>query len=374
MRLPSRHIFLFRSFDWLIPALVLVLSAVSLAAVYSIDLSRGQNLDFFPTQVLALIAGLCLFFLAGLAHVSFYRAAAKLIYLFSLLLLAAVLFFGETVRGTTGWFRLGSLSFQPAEFAKVGLIIFLAWWISIQARRFDRWQFVLTSGFFTLLPVVLIAFQPDFGSALILLGIWFGLLLLVGVKKRYIACLLGILALTSLFSWNFVLKDFQKERVLTFLDSERAPLKAGYNVSQSIIAIGSGKFFGRGLGFGSQSQLHFLPEAQTDFILSAIAEELGFIGVLVVLAIYFLLIWRLLHIAKTSHDDFTSYLVLGVLLMFFIQLIINVGGATGLLPVTGVTLPFLSYGGSSLAMNFLLLGVVESVYRRRVGQTLDNLL
>ncbi|MBI5221983.1 MAG: rod shape-determining protein RodA [Candidatus Magasanikbacteria bacterium] len=367
MRLPSHRIFFWRSFDWLIPALVLVLSAVSLAAIYSIDLSRGKDLAFFPTQVLALVAGLTLFFLAGLAHVSFYRAAAKLIYFFSILLLIAVLFFGETARGTTGWFRLGGFSFQPAEFAKLALVVFLAWWIGLQARRFDRWQFLLTSGFFTLLPVALIALQPDLGSALVLFGIWFGLLFLVGVKKRHIACLLGIFSVVALLACSFFLQDFQKERLLTFLDSGRDPLGAGYNVHQSIIAIGSGKFFGRGLGFGSQSQLHFLPEAQTDFILSAIAEELGFLGVLVVLAIYFLLLWRLLYIARASRDDFTSYLVLGILLMFFIQILVNIGGATGLLPVTGVTLPFLSYGGSSLVINFLLLGIVESVYRRRVG-------
>lgn len=367
MRLPSRHLFLFRSFDWVILALVLVLMAISLAAIYSVDLSRGNNLEFFPTQALAVVAGLVLFFLAGFFHISFYRASAKLIYLFSLLLLIAVLFFGQSIRGTTGWFRMGSFSFQPAEFAKVGLVIFLAWWISIQARRFDRWQFLLTSGFFTLLPIVFILFQPDLGSAMVLFSVWFGLLFLVGVKKRHIALLLGLVSVAVLFSWFFLFQDYQKDRLLTFLDSSRDPLKAGYNVNQSVIAIGAGQLAGRGLGFGSQSQLHFLPEAQTDFIVSVIAEELGFVGVTAVLVIYFLLLWRLIYIAKNSNDDFVSYLVLGILLVFFVQILVNIGGATGLLPVTGVTLPFLSYGGSSLVMNFLLLGVAESVYRCRVS-------
>lgn len=367
MRLPSRYLFLWRSFDWVILGLILVLTAISLAAIYSVDLSRGADLVFFPTQLLALAAGLVLFFSAGFFHASFYRASAKLVYMLSLLLLIAVLFFGDTIRGTTGWFRLGGFSFQPAEFAKVGLVVFLAWWISIQARRFDRWQFLLTSGFFTLLPIGLIMLQPDLGSAMVLFSVWFGLLFLVGVKKRYIALLLGLFSIAAVLSWTFLFQDYQKDRLLTFLDPARDPLDSGYNVNQSVIAIGSGQLFGRGLGFGSQSQLHFLPEAQTDFIFSVIAEELGFLGVSVVLVIYFLLLWRLLYIAKTSRDDFASYLVLGVLLVFFIQILVNIGGAVGLLPVTGVTLPFLSYGGSSLVINFLLLGIVESVYRRRVS-------
>ncbi|MFH1947563.1 MAG: FtsW/RodA/SpoVE family cell cycle protein [Candidatus Magasanikbacteria bacterium] len=322
-----------------------------------------RRIKFFSTQFLATVLGLGLFFIAGLFHIAFYRSLAKPIYLISLILLVLVLFFGSTVRGTTGWFRLAGFSFQPAEFAKFGLIIFSAWWASKQARRFDRWQFILTSGFFTLLLVILIIFQPDLGSALVLLGIWFSLLFFTGTKKRFILFLTGVFLLTFLAGWIFLFKDYQKERLLTFIDPARDPLGAGYNVTQSMIAIGSGGFLGRGLGFGSQSQLHFLPEAQTDFIFSVIAEELGFIGSFIVLSFYFLLLWRLLVIAKRGKEDFSAYLVLGIISMYFIQIVINIGGATGFLPVTGVTLPFLSYGGSSLLINFLLLGVVESAVK-----------
>jgi len=258
---------------------------------------------------------------------------------------------------------LVGFSFQPAEFAKLGLVIFSAWWISKQARRFDRWQFILTSGFFTLLLAGIIMLQPDLGSALVLFGIWFGLLFLTGTKKRYIFFLIGVGVAVALFAWFFLFKLYQQERLLTFIDPARDPLGAGYNVTQSIIAIGSGRFLGRGLGFGSQSQLHFLPEAQTDFIFSVIAEELGFVGAFIVLLFYFLLLWRLLVVSKKCTDDFSAYLILGVMLLFFIQIIINIGGSTGFLPVTGVTLPFLSYGGSSLLINFLLLGVAESTVR-----------
>lgn len=354
-----------RKFDWVVLMLALALVAIGLSALYSIDLSRGDTLTFFPTQLIALALGAMVFFIATAWHSSFYQASAKLSYVVCWLLLLAVLFFGETIRGTRGWFQIFGLSFQPAEFAKVGLILFSAWWIGLQGRRFDRWQFILTSGFFTFMLALLVFLQPDFGSAMILIGIWFGLLFLTGVKKRFIALLLILFVIAGSISWAIVLQDYQKDRLLTFIDSSRDPLGAGYNVRQSVIAIGGGQFFGRGLGFGSQSQLHFLPEAQTDFVFSVIAEELGFAGAFTVLALYFLLLWRLLVIAKNAESDFASYSVLGIILMFVLQILVNVGGAAGLLPITGVTLPFLSYGGSSLLVNFLLLGIVESIVRCR---------
>lgn len=352
-----------KKIDWLLLLITLLIIALGLSAIYSVDLSRGEDLIYFPTQLLALALGVGLIFIVGFFHVSVYHASAKLAYLTAVLLLIGVLFFGENIRGTTGWFRLGGFSFQPAEFAKVALIIFLAWWASQHGRRFDRWQFVFTSGFFTVLLAGLIMLQPDLGSALVLGGIWFLMLFLTGAKKRYIFGLVILFLLTALFSWAFLFKDYQKERLMTFVDPNRDPLGSGYNVTQSIIAIGSGQFFGRGLGFGSQSQLHFLPEAQTDFIFAVISEELGFLGSGVLVILYFLLLWRLLHIAVQANDDFSTYLVLGILLLFFIQFIINVGGATGFLPVTGVTLPFVSYGGSSLMINLLLIGIAQSVAR-----------
>jgi rod shape determining protein RodA len=194
-----------------------------------------------------------------------------------------------------------------------------------------------------------------------LTAIWFGLLCLSGTKKRYLAALVVLAAVLATFSWFFLLADYQRERVLTFVNPERDPLGAGYNVTQSIIAIGSGQFWGRGLGFGSQSQLHFLPEAQTDFIFSVIAEELGFVGASLVLFLYLLILWRLLRIIRHAGNDFNAYLAAGILLLFTVQIVVNLGAALGLLPVVGVTLPFLSYGGSSLIINLFLLGVAESV-------------
>lgn len=363
MRNLFANLFSLKNYDWVLTIVVFILAAVGLAAIYSVDLSRGEELVYFPTQLIALGIGLVIFITASSMQVSFYRSIAKPAYILALLLLLVVLFFGVTIRGTTGWFRVAGYSFQPVEFAKVALAIFLGWWISRHGRRFDRWQFVFTSGFITALPVVLVMLQPDLGSALVLAGVWFTLLFLTGTKKRYIIALVGVLILVSVLSWMFLLKDYQKDRFLTFVDPERDPLGAGYNVTQSIIAIGSGQLQGRGLGFGSQSQLHFLPEAQTDFIFSVIAEELGFVGVFVVLLLYFILLWRLIKIARQANDDFTAYTSAGIASLFFIQIVFNIGGSTGLLPVTGVTLAFLSYGGSSLIINFLLIGIAQSVAR-----------
>jgi len=354
----------FRNFDWVLIILILVLLAVGLAGIYSVDLSRGASLEFFPTQILALIIGLFFLLTAGLFHVSSYRSSAKLVYLISAVLLLLVLIFGETFRGTRGWFVFAGYSFQPAEFAKIGLILFLAWWVQYYGRRFEKWQFVFTSGLITLVLVGLIMLQPDLGSALILAGIWFGMLFLTGTKKKYIIGLLLVFLIIFLLSWLFLFADYQKGRILTFIDPERDPLGSGYNVTQSVIAIGSGQLVGRGLGFGSQSQLHFLPEAQTDFIFAVIAEELGFIGALVVLVLYFLIFWRLLGIARQAQDEFATYMVLGIILLFFIQILINLGAAAGFMPVVGVTLPFLSYGGSSLVINLLLVGVAMSALRK----------
>ena len=182
-------------------------------------------------------------------------------------------------------------------------------------------------------------------------------------KKRYILGLMGAGVGVFFIGWFFLFAPYQKARLITFLHPESDPLGSGYNVGQSIIAIGAGNLFGRGLGFGSQSQLHFLPEAQTDFIFAVIAEELGFIAVLVVFILYSVLIWRIVALTENCRDDFTVFVLLGIAIMFFVQVMVNVGAATGVLPVTGVTLPFLSYGGSSLVINLFLIGIVESIAR-----------
>ncbi|MBT4153758.1 MAG: rod shape-determining protein RodA [Candidatus Magasanikbacteria bacterium] len=357
-----RRIFtVLRSYDWFLTIVVLILMMIGLSAVYSVDLSKGTELTFVPRQLMSAAIALAVFFIAGSIHVSRYESLARIAYLGSLLALVGVLIFGVTVNGTRGWFRLAGFSFQPAEFAKVSLIFLMGWLIARQGRRFDEWQFVVSSGLATAFLGGLILLQPDLGSAAILFAIWFGLLYLTGAKKRYLLGLVMVFITLLVLGWMFFFQDYQRGRFMAFLDPETS--EYGYNVRQSIIAIGAGQFYGRGLGFGSQSQLHFLPEAQTDFIFAVIGEELGFIGTSLLLVLYVLMCWRLIATAKLAKDDFDAYVVLGIALLFAVHLLINVGGATGMLPVTGVTLPFVSYGGSSLIINMFLLGVVQSVYR-----------
>ncbi len=341
--------------------LVFVLTSIGIAAIYSVDLSQGDVLSYFPTQITALVLGTIALFVVAFIHIRVYQTGARWAYGLSVIALIAVLFLGVTIRGTTGWFRIGTFSFQPAEFAKIGFILFLADWIYRYDRRFQTWQFVVSSGLIMSVLVILILLQPDLGSASIIAGIWFGALVLTGTKKHYIGAIVGTGILLLAVGWLFVFQDYQKDRLITFMQPERDPLGSGYNVQQSMIAIGSGQFFGRGLGFGSQSQLHFLPEAHTDFVFAVIGEELGFIGITLVLGLYFLILWRLMWIARQTRDDFSAYTVLGVMLLFFIQMLVNIGATIGILPVTGLTLPFVSYGGSSLLINFILVGLVQSV-------------
>ena len=353
-----------RSYDWSLVIITFVLSAIGLAAIYSVGLSRGgTSLVYVPTQLLAFAIGAAVFFMAGNFHVTRYHASARFFYVLSGLLLASVLWVGQTIRGTRGWFNFGSFSFQPTEFAKAAVILMLGFIASRVGRRFDRIQYILFTGAVVALPTGLILIQPDLGSAMVMVGVWFGILSLTVLKKRYLAGLVLLSVALSVLGWLFFFKPYQRDRLLTFLQPGRDPLGAGYNVTQSIVAVGAGQIFGRGLGFGSQSQLRFLPEAQTDFIFSVIAEELGLVGTTLVLGLYFLLLWRLITIARQCADDFGAYTVAGVALMFFIHMVLNIGAAIGLLPITGVPLPFLSYGGSSILVNFFLLGIVESVAR-----------
>lgn len=354
-----------RSFDWLLFFSAFLLCLLGLAAVYSVGLSRGPADAYFRKQLIALGIGLVGLFLASWMQPSFFRLSAKSFYFLSLLLMVAVLVFGTTIRGTRGWFAFGGFSFQPVELAKAALILILGYSISNFGRRFERPLYFFGTLIITLCAIGLTMMQPDLGSAVLLGTIWFALMFLTKARRMYILSFLGIGILFSVLAWFFLLQPYQKERVLTFVNPERDPLGAGYNTTQAIIAVGSGKFFGKGLGFGSQSQLRFLPEAQTDFVFSVIGEELGFAGVAVMLVLFTILLWRLLLLAEKSDDDFSCIVVSGIAVLFAAQLFINVGANLGLLPVTGVTLPLVSYGGSSLIVNLLLIGIAESMVVRR---------
>lgn len=340
----------------------LVLTLFGFSAIYSITLSdTGQGFLLVQKQAAALALGLLL---AGLVVWSNYRWARSFalpIYLVSCLALLAVLFFGETIRGTTGWFPIFGFHFQPVELAKIGVIITLARYFADYRQSGLSWKNILLSGAIVALPTGLTLLQPDLGSALLLLGVWFFLLFFAGLKIRQAALIFLVATAVFVVAWFFLFADYQKSRFTSFLNPSNDPMGESYNARQAIIGVGSGNLFGRGLGFGSQSQLKFTPESQTDFIFAVLAEEFGFLGVLLLFGAYYLLLRRLFLRASRSRDDFTSFLLIGIASLFFISFLVNVGMNLGLLPVTGIALPFVSYGGSALIVSLVMVGLVESV-------------
>jgi len=351
-----------RKFDWILIIAVFSLFCLGLAAIYSVDLSQEtEEFTNFKKQIIFGVIGFLAMFGLGLSNYSGLRVYSRTIYIVTIISLVAVLFLGSTIRGTTGWFSFFGLGIQPVEFAKIALIIMLAKFFSNRLQQFRVSKHIIVSLFTTISFVFFIMLQPDFGSALILLGIWFLLLLLTGIDKKYILILVLVSVVLSGFCWEFFLVDYQKDRILTFLSPTSDPLGRGYNVMQAIIGIGSGNLFGRGLGFGSQSQLRFVPESQTDFVYAVIAEELGLFGVLLLLGFWGIVFFRLITIARRAKDDFGMFLVLGITCLFFLHIFINIGMNMGIMPVTGISLPFLSYGGSFLVICMALIGIAQSV-------------
>lgn len=347
-------------FDWPLIFASLALTGLGLLLIYSLT---GLQEKLFFKQLAALGLGLAAVFFVQLLDRHFWRNASAVLYILLLSILAGLLLFGADTRGTQGWIYLGGAAVQPAEFAKVAVIIFLA--TVLEKIDFDiaNWRHLALVVGAVGLPAGLIALEPDFGSAFIIITASAVMVLYAGLPRRYFLALLIGAALLAALSWGALLRDYQKSRVLSFLNPQADPLGAGYNVRQSIVAIGSGGLSGRGLGLGTQSQLNFLPEQETDFIFASLAEELGFIGAGAVLVLYLVLLRRIYLVMKSSRDLFTNFMILGLFAMFLSQAFINIGMNMGLMPVTGITLPFLSYGGSSLLVSFFSLGLIENARR-----------
>lgn len=311
-------------------------------------------------QALAAVIGLAAYAAVSIIPYHTWRRYAPLLYGGSILALVVTARLAPIIRGTASRLQLaGGLQIQPSEFAKIGTIFLLAWYFA--ARRATATT-VLVSGLLTAVSVGLVVLEPDLGTAALLTAAWGGLIFYLGVSWRVIAVLALAAGLTAAAAWQGALADYQKQRILTFLDPAADPLGAGYNVTQSLVALGSGGIVGRGLGHGPQSQLKFLPEQHTDFIVASIGEELGFIGVTLLLALYAVLLWRIVVISRATRDAFGQYLAVGTFLLLLCALFINAGMNMGLLPVTGIPLPLVSYGGSSLVSTFVLLGLVQSVH------------
>lgn len=358
------------------------------------QLGRGLDLGLFTVTILLILIGLGALFsttlnIAQPTFTVFYRQLAYVfvglglvalfirldyrslggvhwvLYVAAILSLLAVRLFGKTVNGTTGWFEIAGFQLQPVEFVKIIVCFVLAKYFSDHADEMGSWRLILFSGAIVALPVVLVMLQPDFGSAMLMLGIWFGLLVALPVPRRRLLLLLVAAIVMAVASWFLIFQQYQKDRILTFISPNRDPQHSGYNVIQAITAIGSGQLFGRGLGLGPQSQLSFLPERQTDFIFASISEELGFVGSATIVFLFAILLWRCFLLSQRSRDNFSVVLSLGLALMFFVQVAINIGMNIGVFPVTGIPLPFISYGGSSLLSSCIAVGILQSISARQ---------
>jgi rod shape determining protein RodA len=342
-----------KRFNWLILVLILALSIFSLALIFSL----APHL--IVSQLIYILLGLVIFFLFSRLDYEIFRHFHWFLFIFVILFLASTFVFGRLTRGTLRWIKIGPLTFQPSELVKPVLILTFASFVSLKDWNFKR----LISGLILLLiPAYLIFQQPDLGSTLVVGLIWLAIFSLRLDKKQTV--FLSVFFLAGLLAAGFFLRTYQKERLSSFLDPFEDPLGRGYHLIQATIAAGSGKFFGRGLLRGTQSHLEFLPERHSDFIFASLAEELGFFGSTIVILTYFLLLAQILKTAKEAQDNFGTFICVGVFALFAAQFFINVGMNLGMLPITGITLPLISSGGSSVVTSMISLGLTESVFRK----------
>lgn len=354
-----------KKLDWALILSIVLLSVIGLIQISSTTY-KEQGLFFFKKQLISLALGFALMVFLSLVDYRILRNYSSLLaslYLVGLILLVLVLF-GAQTRGIKGWLKIGKLYFQPVEYIKVLLIFILAKYFSWRHIEMFRARHIFVSGLYVFLPASLVLLQPDLGSFFVLAIIWIGLVIVTGIKLRHLLIVMLIAMILAAAGWFGLLQEYQKQRILTFLNPQRDPLGSSYNIRQSLIAIGSGGFFGKGIGQGSQSQLGFLPEDYSDFIFASFAEEWGLAGVLVLLSLYVFLFYRLFKAACLAKNNFSCLVPAGLALLFLVQIFINIGSVTRILPITGITLPFVSYGGSNLVMNFVGLGILQSIIAR----------
>ncbi len=349
----------------MIPSLALPLAVLLGASLLTLSsVASGffvQQLIWVALAILAIAAARLVDWRGVLAS-----SAVYLPYGLGILLLTAVLFVGPVVRNIKGWIFIGPFSFQPVELAKLSLILLYARYLSRAHATIARYTTLAASLGLVLIPVSLVALQPDLGSAIILMGTWFGCIVASGLPKRRIVAGIVLAAIACTAAWFFVLAPYQKARIIGVLHPERDPLGVNYSTNQAKIAVGSAGWFGKGYGQGTQVQLHFLTEPQGDFALAAFIEEWGIAGALVVLGAFLALILGILRIGTATHRNTERFVCLGAALSFTVQAALNAGSTLGLLPVVGVPFPFLSYGGSSLLTSAALVGIVNAIaYRSR---------
>lgn len=350
-----------RTIDWTLYLVPFILGILGIGAVYSITFSNvGSTLAI--SQGIYFCLGIILMVLLSFTDYRNLKGLTPLLYILGLILLFTVLFWGKSSFGATRWIDLGIFQVQPSEIFKLVLIIVLAKYFCEKINELTIKDIILGI-FLALVPLLLVLKQPDFGTGMTFAAVTLGIIVASGPKRIHLF-LIGFLSLLALSATWFFLKGYQRERLITFLNPARDPYGSGYNVLQSMIAVGSGGLFGKGLGQGSQSQLNFLPVAHTDFIFAGIAESIGFLGSMILIILLFFLIFRIINIARISRDSFGRLFAIGYAVLLIFQVFINIGMNIGIMPVTGIPLPFVSYGGTSLIINFAAIGILQSIYMR----------
>lgn len=349
----------------------LVLSSFGLATIFSL----GSSNVLFTKQLILLVVGLVFAFVIGSMDLRFLKQGHFLFffYILSLSLLLLLVVLGHTINGAQSWFKFLGISFQPIELAKLALMGVLAKFFYKRHTDVSYLPTLFFSSLYALLIFILAVLQPDLGSGLVVMGIWGMVVFISGIPKKYILGITMLVGVVSIFAWSLLLAPYQKSRILNFIDGTRDIRGSGYNVYQSMIAVGSGGLWGKGINFGSQSKLSYLPEYETDFIFAAFAEEWGFVGVIFCLSLYLFLILKILYLVKSVESNFETLFLIGIISYFTIHFCVNVGMNIGLLPVTGIPLPFMSGGGTHVLVEWIMIGIVVSLSKhKRRQKTIQN--
>lgn len=343
---------------WLFGATIPILVA-GLMTMYSFT---GDN-SLAIHQFISILIAIFIFFLISRVDVRFFRLTwvSVTVFVVSFVLLISLFFVGTITNGSRSWFDLGGFSFQPSDFAKIALIIVLAKYFSRRHIEIANIRHILISGLYALILFALVLASPDLGSAMIIFFVWLGMVMVSGISKKHLFAMLALGIFIFMMLWSFGFKEYQKDRIRNFVNPLADIHGAGYNAYQSTVAVGSGQLWGKGLGYGTQSRLKFLPEYQTDFIFAAFAEEWGLAGVLILLSLYGIVIWRIVLNSLNGATNFEILFGTGVAIFFIIHIAINVGMNMHLLPVTGTPLPLMSYGGTHVMTEFLAIGILMAM-------------
>src|SRR6056297_1572606 len=367
---------LFRNLNLYIPITIILLIVIGLFAISSaVEINRvdSSGIVYLKTQIIAAILGIILAIFIQFFDYRIFKEYYQLIFGSTIIILIMTLFFGSNISGGRRSIDLGFINFQPSEITKIVFILVLAT-ILDQNKDFDDLKELIIPFIYFLIPFSLIILENDLGTALVLLAIFIIMLFVAGVNRKFLYVIFGggflsvVLVITSHLFFGTplpFLKDYQLNRLIAFINPNIDPQGIGYNIIQSKIAIGSGRLTGKGLFEGTQNQLNFLPEKHTDFIFSVIGEEFGFIGAFVVIVLFFILIWQLFNIAVQAKDNYGRLVVSGIIAMFFFHIVENIGMTMGLMPITGIPLPFISYGGTSMVTSIIAIGIALNINIRK---------